>query len=404
MTIVEFFDKNATENIASALLCNPDRIVFIGYNANKMHRAIESYSDVLKERGINCKLEIKSVNRNDLFKITEVLSEVFKSDEDCHFDLEGGEELYLVAVGIMAAKYGQKVGLHKYNVSSGSFIDCDEDGNPSHEKEVKLTVKENIKIYLGSTVKSKKCAESGEDVSDLKKLWEIMCVNASMYNVQINALGLASKHYLDVGSLYLSLNLENAKAVLEKEGEKFVYVPQIFSSLSDKGLILDLKEDGDKLSFRYKSEYVRFLLSKAGNCLEQYIAYIASTCQSDSGEKVYNDILTSVVIDWDGEQIKGQIDVENEIDVMLMHNMVPVFISCKNGSVDSDELYKIASVAERFGGKYAKKALVVSELEKMGSLAQYIKARADEMGIKLIDNAASSSEDELRKTIKAFWN
>jgi len=404
LTIVEFFDKNAIENIASALLINPDRIVFIGYNANKMNKAIENYSEVLKERGINCKIEYRSVNRNDLFKITEVLSEVLKSDENCHFDLEGGEELYLVAVGIMAAKYGNKVGLHKYNVSSDSFIDCDEDGNPSHQKEVKLTVKENIKIYLGSVMKSKKAAETDDDISDLKKLWEIMRVNAGMYNVQINALGLASKHYLDIGSLSLSLNLENAKAVLEKEGERFVYVPQIFSALSEKGLILDLKEDGDRLSFRYKSEFVRFLLSKAGNCLEQYIAYIAATCQGDSGEKIYNDVLTSVVIDWDGEQIEGQIDVENEIDVMLMHNMVPIFISCKNGSVDSDELYKVASVAERFGGKYAKKALVVSELDKLGSSAQYIKARAEEMGIKLISDAASCSEEELRKTIKAFWN
>lgn len=404
MTIVEFFDKNAIENIASALLCNPDRIVFIGYNSGKMTRAIENYSEVLKGRGINCKIEYRSVNRNDLFKITEVLSELLKTDEDCHFDLEGGEELYLVAVGIMAAKYGQKVGLHKYNVSSGSFIDCDEDGNPSHQKEVRLSVLENVKIYLGSVVKSKKCAENDEDISDLKKLWEIMRVNAGMYNVQINALGIASKHYLDVNSLYLSLNLENAKDVLESEGERFVYLPQIFSSLADKGLILDLEADGDRLSFKYKSEFVRFLLSKAGNCLEQYIAYIANSCYDDSGEKVYNDVLTSVVIDWDGEQVEGQIDVENEIDVMLMHNMVPVFISCKNGSVDSDELYKVASVAERFGGKYAKKALVVSELDKMGSSAQYIRARAEEMGVKLIDDAAVSSESELRKTIKAFWN
>ena len=87
-----------------------------------MQKAIENYSEILKDRGVSCKLEIKSVNRNDLFKITEVLSEIIKSDEDCHFDLEGGEELYLVAVGIMAAKYGQRVGLHKYNVSSGSLL------------------------------------------------------------------------------------------------------------------------------------------------------------------------------------------------------------------------------------------------------------------------------------------
>ena len=44
-------------------------------------------------------------------------------------------------------------------------------------------------------------------------------------------------------------------------------------------------------------------------------------------------------------------ETKNEIDVMLMRGVVPVFVSCKNGAVKMDELYKLDTVAQRFGGR-----------------------------------------------------
>ena len=40
-------------------------------------------------------------------------------------------------------------------------------------------------------------------------------------------------------------------------------------------------------------------------------------------------------------------EMVNEIDVMMMHGMQPVFISCKNGSVETEELYKLLKTARR---------------------------------------------------------
>ena len=39
MTIVEFFDSASTNNIVGALLCRPDRIIFVGNERNKIKRA-----------------------------------------------------------------------------------------------------------------------------------------------------------------------------------------------------------------------------------------------------------------------------------------------------------------------------------------------------------------------------
>ena len=50
--------------------------------------------------------------------------------------------------------------------------------------------------------------------------------------------------------------------------------------------------------------------------------------------------------------------------------------------VESEELYKLSTVAKRFGGKYAKKILVISKFEPDRSFME----RAEEMGIKVIKN------------------
>lgn len=75
-------------------------------------------------------------------------------------------------------------------------------------------------------------------------------------------------------------------------------------------------------------------------------------------------------------------DVKNEMDVLATAGAIPVFISCKNGSVDSDELYKLNTVAQRFGGIYAKKILVMTYYGVTDSFIQ----RAQAMNIRLIRN------------------
>ncbi|MBE5878308.1 MAG: hypothetical protein E7290_15665 [Lachnospiraceae bacterium] len=67
------------------------------------------------------------------------------------------------------------------------------------------------------------------------------------------------------------------------------------------------------------------------------------------------------------------------------------------------ELYKLNTVANRFGGKYAKKILVASSLEKDSDYANYLRQRAQDMQIRVIDDIVDMSDDELRDTIRTFW-
>ena len=108
-------------------------------------------------------------------------------------------------------------------------------------------------------------------------------------------------------------------------------------------------------------------------------------------------------MDWDGEFHESEDekkDTENEIDVVLMRGLTPLFISCKNGSVNENELYKLDAVTNRLGGKYAKKALVATYLGKKQNSIEYFRQRAKDMNITLIDGVHLLDEEEFERTIK----
>ena len=142
------------------------------------------------------------------------------------------------------------------------------------------------------------------------------------------------------------------------------------------------------------------LLTVAGLALELKVFKAASFVEK-FGKKVYDSAVNGVCIDWDGRvhDHGAGYDTENEIDVMLTRGGIPTFISCKNGFFDANELYKLSSVAQRFGGEYAKKVLVASSLKKLGNSAGYILERARDMDITVIDGITEMSDQELERRL-----
>jgi hypothetical protein len=74
----------------------------------------------------------------------------------------------------------------------------------------------------------------------------------------------------------------------------------------------------------------------------------------------------------------------NEVDVLSLKGYVLTFISCKSGNMSGQQilhaLYELQTVADKFGGKYAKKILVTAN-----PVGDIYMERAQEMGI-LITN------------------
>lgn len=403
MTVIEFFDReSAVENIASALLYSPDKVVFIGSNSKRMKRSVENYKSVLDGRGIKVGFSFRSVSRNNLDAIIGALENVIHENGECGIDLSGGDELFLVAVGMILEKYKDKIRIHRLNIINNTMTDCDSEGRICRSVPMSLSVDENIRIYGGRVIYDNekpnatfKWDFSDDFVSDVYAMWKICKKDVRAWNAQTNVISKFCNEKFRENSLEVSARITDTdkKPFVSKE---------ILKSLEEEGVIKNLRI-GERISFEFKNIQIMKCLTKAGQLLELIIAVMARSITENRDLPLYNSIGTGICIDWDGIVMQdSRIDVENEIDVILMKGMTPVFVSCKNGSVDTDELYKLSVVAERFGGKYVRKVLVATQLDDMGYRAEYIRARAKDMNIRLVEDVDSMNEKVLCNEVSKF--
>jgi len=178
--------------------------------------------------------------------------------------------------------------------------------------------------------------------------------------------------------------------------EKETIVREFLEELHNCGVIHD-RSSYNVLRYSYTDPIFSYALSKAGNMLE-LMTLAQARCLRQGGKRYFNDCQTSVHIDWDGivhdDAMRKTPETRNEIDMIAMHGMVPFFVSCKNGGIEEVELYKLNTVAERFGGPYAKKLLIATDLGQTGSTYTNLtyEQRAEDMNIHLVKNAAGLSD------------
>lgn len=398
MTYIEFFDRNSIENIFSSLAANPERVILVGSNRKILAKYAAIYKEILSEKGKNIEFLCRSVNRNSLHSTIEVFSEIVNTYDNCVFDLSGGDEIFLAASGMIRERYDDKgVRLHRFNIKSNSVTECDCNGVKVHRKAVpSFSVEDNIRVY-GGRVMDAQLGFFGENFTDgFKKdicdMWDICKKDVSAWNRQINFLEALEAKRLPCGNgLTTFLDKEGFSSVSKK------YInEEIIKALVEKGLLKKFYENNGTLEVVYKNPDIKKCLTKAGLALELKITATAQKLD------LYGDVKNGVQIDWDGRTSSDGYDTENEIDVMMMCGVLPVFVSCKNGLVEMEELYKLSSVAHRFGGKYAKKVLVATALGKTGETAHYIRQRAQDMNIILLENIQNLTEKELEKALASL--
>lgn len=407
MTIVEFYDSDPIENAVSLLLEGAEKIIYIGYNSKQLKRVIEDYSEIASNKGILVEFDSKTANRNDLLSITTVLENIVEAEKECVFDLSGGDDLYLVAAGIVYERHKDKVQLHRFNVRNGELKDCDADGNILKTSFKELSLNEIIRCSGGRIIYDTEeplathiWDFSPDFVSDVEVLWGLCTKNNRYWNMMISSIG-QNTVYKNDDLLSIEINYNALENSLNNKGVNDNYIKEFFKKLSSCGFIKELVITERTLSYKYKNKVIKDFFTKAGLLLELFITIKSIEMKNENGTSYYNDVLTGVMINWDDEE--GKPSVRNEIDVLLVKGLVPVFISCKNGRVEVDELYKLSTVANRFGGKCAKKVLIAPVLDEMGREAIGISERAKEMGIKVIKDLNNWSESELKAEIKKLY-
>ena len=418
MTYIEFFDKTASENIAACLTYAPERVIYIGYGAKTMRKHIENYERVFRARGEQIDFLYKTVSKSNLDNAVSLLTEIVETYDDCVFDITGGEEILLLALGVVYAQHPNKnIQIHKINIRNNTVYDCDKDGTTIYQDTPTLSIEENIRIYGGDVVygaigeeKTYKWDLNADFVNDVERMWRICKEDVRFWNTQIGVFEAAeTMGRVSEDGLTTTASRAAVDYHLQQHRAKYKMAKGIIGRLLQEGLLTHFDDDETTITIGYKDKQVKKCLTKAGQALEMKVYVTAKNILDDEGLPVYDDALNGVVIDWDGEvhdeQAEETYDTENEIDVLLMHDIIPVFVSCKNGIVTSEELYKLDTVAKRFGGKYAKKVLIATSVDSSGKTAgKYLRQRAIDMGIRLIENIQLLDEETLVRKMKNMWN
>lgn len=446
MTIIELVDAAPIHNIMGAMTFNAEKIIYVGsVKEDKFRKTLaSSLKQFYKKKNFeNTDFEYVQVIKSDFDDIRTKLSKIAAENKNCYFDISGGEDISLAALGFLFAE-NPDIHLYQVNPNTGKVyiyeLQTDSDGNKRIEKitktaDIQNTVEENILAHGGTVVYDTEkpgCTHiwqySIDFCYDIRKMWDICCNGPSripdmnthqsyprMWNAVTTTLGTLEEINNATDDNELLVSIENAKNYMKKSGG-YSLTDSYLYSLMKAGLISYGKNNSKNiLHIIYKNEQVKLCLTKAGTILELKTYLI---CEQMINDK-FTDCMTGVTIDWDGivhdeatdaceyyrmsimERIENIEDTVNEVDIILMKGLIPYFISCKNGKFTAEELYKLYSVSDRFGKQYGRMFIITTDFDNSSDeySLEYLQQRADDMGITIIKNVHLMTDEEFEKKL-----
>ncbi|MBR5267823.1 MAG: DUF1887 family protein [Lachnospiraceae bacterium] len=376
---IEFFDEEPIENVITNLNYEVDKTIFFGYE-NVMKPMEKNTAHFLKTVCGVREVEFYSVDRFDLMEIMKSIANVVRKEQEqgnrVYFDLTGGESLLLVAFGILSQEFSAP--MFMFDVESRQLIEFCCSGNSlggvAKPRPIALNLDQFVSLYGGTiNYRQKKLFKemSLDGAVDVEKMWEL----SREYGDKWVHYSSILRKYPPDASLMVEVDREKFQSEFRrhqragniKDFHKFMH------SCSHLGFVKLYAAGKNGYKFRYKNSAIKQLFWDSGSILEMY------TFLLETRKEGVDDCRVGVHIDWDGQiHNDGNKDVLNEIDVMSIQNDIPTFISCKIGSVDQMALYELETVANRFGGKYAKKVLATAQEVSTAHMR-----RAEEMGIEI---------------------
>lgn len=400
MTLIECFDRSVNANIVSCLHLRPKKVIFLG-DDREMNDSIDRYRDFFRRRTLSIELKPQAVRLDRMEEIADTLLRIVRQEAPCVIDVTGGDERLLMAAGVLLSKLPpelrKQVSIQKFDKETGLAQDCDGDGKVMQGQPANVTVEELIRLHYGRPFSNSGALGEQYRAKDLAPLWKIACTHSDSWNTQMTALihieSKVAKQDRQMGDIHLSKELlEEIRAYRSDVLENAMKLLGIFL---DKGIVSGVVSR-DRLDYYYTSPLYRYCTEKQGNILEVKTLLEAREVLKD-GKPYFHDCLMSVNIDWEKPDSNKQPQTRNEMDLILTRGLVPLFISCKNGETDEEELYKMNSVATRFGGPDAKKLLVATQLKiKDGKSVDKFIHRAEDMGIHIITNAKDLEKTDWR--------
>lgn len=380
----EFLGMESVENVITCMHYKVDKVVYFGYPEMVSAKKVRTERFLKKRCGVK-EVDFFSMPRGDLQGMLHIMRAAIEAEKKCgndmFFDITGGENLILVAFGMLAREYDTP--MHQFHVRENRVIELD-DGS---DRKISMDVPEQkIEFNLDSFIELKggvvnyslhkdlKAIKNKEFSSDVDKIWQVAKCHWDHWNQFSNFLG---KNLVEDYSLQVDRSMNAVQKALSAPYSgirKMSELNRIVDDLKKAGILKNVDYERERYRFTFKNETVKSCLMDGGSILELY------TYKKEKERS--NDCRVGVHLDWDGVVRSKGMDVLNEIDVLTISGNVPTFISCKGGKMGSHQtlhaLYELATVTRRFGGKYAKKVLVTAR-----PIGRTYMERAEELGIEV---------------------
>ena len=398
MVLIECFTQAHVDNIAACLRLRPEKVYMLG-KAEAMAAPVNRYRELLAERKQPTRIELCPVDQKDFEEICKAIKSLLQEEDTYVIDLTGGDALTVMAVGaVLASLDGEKrktIHVEKYDFGANAIVDCVNDNCTISQQRVELTVKEMIRLHGGALIPGAFQVPADCSSEDVDRLWRLASQEPKEWNREMTLLNEFESRADSKTQVYLPLAY--FRDGISNFAEKEQVVRRVLNRFQQYGIISARNLSENSLEYTYRSPVARHCTLMAGNVLEVK-TLLEGREILENGKPFVQDCCMSASIDWDGVLYDPEEHVpetRNEIDVVFMRGTTPLFVSCKNGNIGDEELYKLHTVATRFGGPYAKKMLIATELDQKSAMANraFIQ-RAWDMDIFLVTDAADLSKEE----------
>jgi hypothetical protein len=382
LIIAELFSAEPAENVLAALCLGPERVIYLGSRSLMTDGRIAATRAFFRARRPELRLSFLRVDDRDYSGAAAAIRDILEKYPDCAFEMTGGSDLLLAALGSAAAQ--KRLRLFELDVRRQSLHTLRGELPARKEGLIRplrgIRAGEYIRLSGGELTESSYTL-SGKLPEDLEKdvedLWSVYVQDPGSWTKQCTLLAELTARSRS-GGLTVSASMP------EKCARRHI------ERLEKAGLISAYGEKGSIVTLTFRDQHVKRTLTRAGDLLELWVFLAAR-------ESGFTDAVMGAKIGWNGSDRGG---TSNEIDGLLMYGAVPLYVSCKLGAVPKEALYEVDTVASRFGGEYAVKALVCSRLGGPDATRETLRQRAGDMGILLIEDVDRLSRAELAARLR----
>ncbi len=385
-TLLEFYDKDVLKNIMAVLTLRPKKVIFLYDKEIQDLTCFRSLEKCFQRHMPQIKLETYPINILSLNQIYSTTCRLIEREgaEGFAMELTGGSELMMIAGYKAGSEKGVK--LLYTELASKSILDLDREEVVA--KTIQLTLEDFVDArgacFIGESHKPP--AEDRYDA--ILRMARYLFRHLFEWKPTCSFLQVVVSR-LQPNEMYVN----SKKQVSMKNGKKAWANEHILLELERNGFISGLVIEEHRVRFRFTSKENKQYCINYGVWLELYV-YVSA---ARSG--AFQDVKLGTMIDWDAYD--GVTMAGNEIDVILMEDSLPVFISCKLRDADTAALNELLIAKKRLGGWFSKGVIVTYSREKREHTGTY--KRAQELGLELLDAddiLAEDFEQRLVDTIK----